>query len=115
MSRIAKLLKPSDKESLFKIKLYFLDDGQRTYYSYDFDFEREEFKNRPPEQFISDRDNIGPQFFARYNGFRKQYEFATKLKRDGKLKKAMIYANKVYEQYPTGFMPMIVADLTPKN
>lgn len=107
----SKLLSPDYKKSLFKVKIYYADGGEKTYFSYDFEHERKEFEERDSEDYIRDLRTLGYQFFGRYNGFRKQYEHVDKVVEQGLVVRAIIYANQVYEQNQHGFMPMRILQI----
>jgi hypothetical protein len=90
MKRSERLLKPDENLSIFKVKVYYTFehfarpgmDAENTFYSFDFESERE----KKPEKYS------GKELLL-YNGYRQLRIFLERLAHQGKLKRALFYAN----------------------
>lgn len=112
-----KVLPPDRQQSAFKVKVYFANGGEATYFSYDFEHERRYFEVTPKEIVAANIRKNGHQMVAEFNGFKRILDFLDKLSVQGRLKLAIIYANQVPEQGPDGnnWAMEIVKVNPPKN
>lgn len=90
------LLNTSRQDSNFKMKVWKTDGRGYTLYSFDYESERQDFKDPAVLQDLTDQwDEIGICVFDKFNGFNRMTEHAKKIYDQGLLKKAYIFCNKI--------------------